>query len=205
MYQDDGRSAQHRPQGVTRLREQLLFLRRSLAHPLATSALLPSPRVLGDLITGCLPDAGGRFILEIGAGTGAVSTALADAVPEERLLLVEMDEELCAWLRQRFPRATVLCGDALELGRLLPEECRSGNVAAIVSGIPVTRFSIEAKRAFVAQCFDVVMPGGGLMQYTYSPVPPLPCRQLGLEASRIGATLRSPLPMFLWRFGRRPG
>lgn len=191
--------------GGGRLQEQLLFLRRSLAHPFVTSALLPSPKVLGELIAANLPDIGDSFVLEIGAGTGAISNALAAAVPEEQLLLLELDAELCDWLQERFPRATVLCGNTLELDALLPPAAQDGNVAAVVSGIPATRLPLPAKHTYVDQCFGAMPPGGALLQYTFMPMPPLPCRLLGLDATRLGSTFRSPLPMFLWRFTRRQG
>ena len=205
MTQNERRLPRQRHIGTRRTREWLLFLRRWLAHPLRVAALLPSPPVLGELIAQRVPDPGERFILEVGAGTGAITRGLLRRVPEEQLVIVELDEELCRWLRQRFPRAIVLCGDATELAHLLPERCRNGNIAAVISGIPIVQFTMAAKRAFVEQCFSLMGDDGGMFQYSYLPLSPLPARALGIEATRIGATMHSPLPMFLWRFVRPAG
>lgn len=184
-------------------RERRLFLRRWLAHPLRVAALFPSSPALAELVAEHLPDPGQRFVVEVGAGTGAVTRALLRRVPEDRLILVELDEELCQWLKNRFPRATVFCGNAVDLPRLLPEAREDGRIAAIVSGIPVVQFPLAAKRAFVEAVFAMMGDDGQLLQYTYLPVSPLPCRRLGLETRRLGAAPDGATRLFLWRFTRR--
>lgn len=205
MLENQERDPPYRRARFSRPPERLLFLRRWLAHPLRVGSVLPSSSALGRLVVEQLPDPGRRFVLEVGPGTGAITRALLRVVPEEQLLLAELDEELCQWLRGRFPRATVLCGDAIELDRLLPGACRDGNIAAIVSGMPVIQVPTPAKRAFVERGFAAMMPEGRLLQYSYLPVPPLPFRQLGIEASRVGAAFGSGLPVFLWRYTRSGG
>lgn len=203
MAEDDQQIVQTAQNRALPPRERLLFLRRCLAHPLRVAALIPAPPALGRLVAERIPDPGQRFVLELGPGTGAVSRELLRRIPEEQLVLVEVDDELCRWLRRQFPRATVLHGNAVDLDRILPEECRSGGIAAVVSGIPVINLSLEMKRAFVGQGFAAMGPGGGpFLQYSYLPVPPLPCRDLGIEATREGIAFGSPVPLFLWSFTR---
>lgn len=180
--------------------ERLLFLRRSLAEPLRVAALLPSSPALADLVARQVPAPGTRFVLELGAGTGAVTEALAKRVPEEQLILVEIDEQLCACLRRRFPRAQVIRGDVAGLAQIVP--ARPGEVAATVSGLPVTRFSVAAQRALVEQSFALTGEDGVLLQYSYMPFPPLRSRQLGLRSERVGFTPRNLPPLFVWRFTR---
>jgi phosphatidylethanolamine/phosphatidyl-N-methylethanolamine N-methyltransferase len=181
-------------------REWLFFLRRWLSNPLRVGALLPSSRSVARLVARKLPDPDGQLVLELGAGTGAVTAALAERLPEEQLVLVEVDEDLCRWLRQRFPRAVAVCGDAFDLPRLLPEVCKPGRISTIVSGLPVLQFPVHTQRAFVEHCFSLTGRDGTLLQYSYSPRPPLACRTLGLDAVRLGQTIANLPPMFLWRF-----
>ncbi len=204
MLEDGQEPAQTIRNATSPSQERLLFLRRCLAHPLRVAAVLPSPPELGRLIAEAIPDPGPRFVLEIGVGTGTVSRELLRRIPEEQLLLVEVDDEMCQWLRRRFPRATVLHGNALELDRVLPAECRNGNIAAVVSGIPVVHFSTSSKRIFVERTFDAMSGKGPLLQYTYLPVPPLPRRAFDIEATRAGMVFGALAPLFLWRFTRRP-
>jgi phosphatidylethanolamine/phosphatidyl-N-methylethanolamine N-methyltransferase len=203
MLDDEQELPTHRQAASSLPRERRLFLRRWLAHPLRVAAMFPSSPALADMVADQVPDPGGQFVIEVGAGTGAITRALLNRVPEERLILVELDEELCQWLKSRFPRATVLCGNAVDLPRLLPEVRENASVAAVVSGIPIVQFPMAAKRAFVDAVFAMMGPSGLLLQYTYLPVSPLPCRRLGLEARRLGAVSDGAARLFLWRFTRR--
>src|SRR5882672_2144183 len=59
-------------------------------------------------------------VLELGAGTGPVTQALIEAgCPQDQIIVVERDAELCATLRRRFRDLRVLHGNALELGEIL--------------------------------------------------------------------------------------
>lgn len=183
-----------------RTRERILFLRRWLGNPLRTGAIFPSASGLAELVAKNIPDPCDGYVIELGAGTGAVSEGIARRVPQEKMVLVEIDEELCQWVRERLPRATVVQGDAMALDRLLPQGVEPGSVAVIVSGVPVVQFPLQDQREFLDQCFDLMQPGGAILQYSFSPVPPLPCRRLGLKAQRLGVAFANLPPLFLWRF-----
>lgn len=73
---------------------------------------------------GILP---GERVLELGSGAGTVAAAL----PPCKLTLVELDPELAAALRARFPGAVVWQGDALEALDKCPAE-------VILSNLPHT-------------------------------------------------------------------
>jgi 23S rRNA (adenine-N6)-dimethyltransferase len=60
----------------------------------------------------------GDLVLDLGAGTGALTAALARA--SGRIVAVEIDPRLAAGLRQRFARVEVVTGDALAVA--LPAE-----------------------------------------------------------------------------------
>lgn len=72
---------------------------------------LTDPRLLGRIADalGAGPD---DTVLEIGAGPGGLTTALAERAG--RLVAIEKDADLVPALRRRFPSATIVEGDALE-------------------------------------------------------------------------------------------
>ena len=79
------------------------------------AALSPSSRQLARLMIDQLP-AGAGHIIELGGGTGVFTQALLEqGIEPDKLLVVELNEELHQLLRQRFPAVRVVCGDAQEL------------------------------------------------------------------------------------------
>lgn len=181
-------------------RETFLFVRRWLAHPLRVGALLPSSAALADLVARHAVRSPGEVIVELGAGTGTVSAALAaHGMQPRNLALIELDDAMRGRLRERFPGSLVIGGDAARPAELLPAGWH-GRVTTIVSGIPVLQFPLESQRTFVRQCFALMAPEGRLLQYSYAPMPPLPGRELGLASWRLGVTFGNLPPAFLWAF-----
>jgi 16S rRNA (adenine1518-N6/adenine1519-N6)-dimethyltransferase len=73
---------------------------------------LTDPRLLGR-IADALGAGGDDTVLEIGPGPGGLTAALLARAA--RVVAIEKDRELVPALRHRFPRATIVEGDALEL------------------------------------------------------------------------------------------
>ena len=74
-------------------------------------------------------------VIELGPGTGAITNALiAHGVDQKRLVLVEYNPGFCALLRDRYPQATVVQGDAYALRDLL-WNVLSAPASAVVSGL----------------------------------------------------------------------
>lgn len=93
--------------------EQRLLEQHFLTHPGKLAVLVAA--------AGILP---GERVLELGSGAGTVAAAL----PPCKLTLVELDPELAAALRARFPGATVWQGDALEALEDCPAEVILSNL-----------------------------------------------------------------------------
>jgi phosphatidylethanolamine/phosphatidyl-N-methylethanolamine N-methyltransferase len=183
-------------------REELLFLRRWLAHPRKVGALLPSSPALARLVARAVHRRPDEFVVELGAGTRAVTKALlAAGIPVERLQVIEIDAALAAFLRRDVPQARVVLGDATRLAELLPPEA-VGRVGTVISGIPMVTLPIETQRRMVDSWFSVLAPGGHMLQYTYSLVSPLPEAKLGLRGRRRGVAVLNLPPASVWSYVR---
>jgi phosphatidylethanolamine/phosphatidyl-N-methylethanolamine N-methyltransferase len=179
-----------------------LFLRRWLANPTKIGAVAPSAPALTRRMARETHVADDSAVIELGAGTGAVTRALlAGGVPKERLLLVERDGDLAQFLRESFPGVTVIKGDAAELVQLLPE-CWRGRVSTVVSSLPLMSFPKAVRHAIAEAAFGVLSPGGRFVQYTYGPFSPLPAAALGLEGRRVGFAGVNLPPATVWRYTR---
>lgn len=184
--------------------EFALFLRRWLADPLRVGAIAPSAPALARAMARAAPFDNGNaeLMVELGPGTGSVTRALlAAGVPEERLVLVERDPHLHAWLEGHFPRATVLHCDARRLDEILPDG-QAGRVSTVVSSLPLNSLPRNERDEIVRAAFRVLVNGGCLVQYSYGVPSPLPCEALGLTGRRVAFAAANLPPATVWRFSR---
>lgn len=99
-----------------------MYVRKLLRHGLAVAAMKPASRALAAAHCSHIDPARPQVIVEVGAGTGAVTAAALQRMhPGGRLIAVEIDQEFAAILRRRCPRATVLACDARDLSQRLTE------------------------------------------------------------------------------------
>ena len=176
-----------------------LFLKRWARNPLQMGSVVPSSPALSRRIAALSCCAGDELVVELGAGTGAVSRALLGAgLPPARLALVEIVTEMAEHLRAALPGAHVLCGDAFDLPRVLPPAWH-GRIGTVICGIPLVLLPLEQQRRFV-EAVEAVAPGRGFLLYTYCITSPLPWRKLALSARREAWTPLNLPPASVWRY-----
>jgi len=179
--------------------ENRLFFRRWLKHPVRLGTLAPISVRFSKFAASLLNNPKKGPIVEIGAGTGRLTRALlAAGVPNDNLIVVELDPELCRFLKESLPSITVIEGDARLLTTLLPKEWM-GKVSSVVSAIPLMYLEPSERQDIVKACFDVMSPGGDLMHITYSPKSPLHFNA-ALKAERVGQFWLNLPPAFVWRY-----
>lgn len=180
--------------------EEMLFLRRWLAHPLKVGALLPSSPALAKLVARNVARRPDQAVVELGAGTGSVTKQLLKAgIPADRLFVVELDGDLARFLQRNHPQIKVIQGDAGRLSDLIPREWH-GRIGTVISGIPMVTLPESLQQRIIDQAFAVMPPGGQLLQYTYSLVSPIPERRHGLKGHRCGIAVANIPPAWVWRY-----
>src|ERR1700739_2544206 len=120
-----------------RLDDEVRFLRSWIEKPLHVGAVMPSGRVLARTMAHYVDPHAEGPVVELGPGTGAITNALIErGVDQKRLVLVEYNPGFCALLRDRYPHAQVVQGDAYSLRDSLTHVL--GLLAsAVVSGLPL--------------------------------------------------------------------
>src|SRR5438445_11432334 len=99
-----------------RLDDMVRFLRSWCEKPLPRGAVMPSGRFLARTMAQYVDIDSEGPVVELGPGTGAITNALiAHGVDQKRLVLVEYNPGFCALLRDRYPQAKVVQGDAYKL------------------------------------------------------------------------------------------
>jgi phosphatidylethanolamine/phosphatidyl-N-methylethanolamine N-methyltransferase len=157
-----------------RLDDEVRFIRSWIEKPLSIGAVTPSSRVLARAMAAYVdPDAKGA-VIELGPGTGPVTEALvAHGIDPARLILLEFDPTFCRLLRERYPAATVVQGDAYSLKRVLGGHLAEP-AAAVVSGLPLFTKPVKTRLKLVYEAFALMMPGAPFVQFTYATVGPIP-------------------------------
>eukprot|EP01035_Chromulina_nebulosa_P050463 gene50463-68611_t len=132
-------------------------------------------------------------VIELGPGTGAITTALvAHGIDQKRLVLVEFNPAFCALLRERYPQATVVQGDAYALRDTLWNVLKEP-AAAVVSGLPLVTKPMLTRLKLIRDAFAALAPAAPFVQFTYSVAPPIP-KTLPEGSSRSARMPRWSLP-----------
>jgi len=186
----------------------IVFLRQWLRDPKSIAAIAPSGRELARRIAGAVGRSA-KSVVEIGAGTGAVTQALLDAgVPAGGLLVVERNAELAALLARRYPEVEVARGDAFDLANVVAgaQAVRAGRVDAVVSGLGLVNVDRQRQRSLLEQAFRILRPAGRFVQFTYSPVLPVAretLAELGLCSRRAAFSFLNLPPASVYVLTRR--
>jgi phosphatidylethanolamine/phosphatidyl-N-methylethanolamine N-methyltransferase len=157
-----------------RLDDEVRFLRSWIEKPLHMGAVMPSGRVLARTMAQYVDIKSEGPVVELGPGTGAITSALIEhGVDQKRLVLVEYNPGFCALLRERYPHAKVVQGDAYTLRDSL-RNILSAPASAVVSGLPLVTKPMLTRLKLIREAFAALAPGAPFVQFTYSVVPPIP-------------------------------
>ena len=119
---------------------------------------------------------GGRRILEVGPGTGAVTCSIVPRLAAgDTLDLVEMNADFVARLRERFatePDLQPMAARVRILHQSVEEVPTEEGYDAIVSGLPLNNFSSALVERLLANLTGLLAPGGTLSFFEYVAVRP---------------------------------
>jgi phosphatidylethanolamine/phosphatidyl-N-methylethanolamine N-methyltransferase len=173
VLQSPGRASRKSPPALGKIEDEARFLRSWLERPLVTGAVTPSGKLLARTMASYVDPRVPGPVVELGPGTGPVTDALVRrGVAEDRLVLVEFNPDFCKLLRKRFPRATIVQGDAYDITRTL-DGVLAAPAAATVSSLPLFTKPPEMRRALLAEIQALMAPHAPFVQFTYAMVPPI--------------------------------
>lgn len=146
-----------------------VFCGEFIATPRSVGALLPSSSRLARRIARQIPADGSGYVIELGAGTGAITRALQSRIKDpERLICVERSPVLADLLRRRFPDIRVIEGDAMHLDTLLNNTLEpDAHISHIVSSLPLRSLAPMCVRRISHQVYRLLPDEGHYIQFTY--------------------------------------
>lgn len=187
---------------IRRRVEPWVFARELFRGPSSVGAIWPSSPRLAQCMAAHVSPNGNRPVVELGAGTGAVTRALLDqGIAPERLIAVECSPSFVRHLRARFPGLAVIHGSAAALADLLTS---IGPVDAIVSSLPLRSMPNADVTTIVGQWRHLLAADGVAIQYTYdlSDFGRLAAHGFAVRANEI--VWANLPPARVLAFGRRP-
>lgn len=137
-------------------------------HPRSIGAIMPSSRALARHMTESVPRLGDRdVIVELGPGTGAITRAIVNAFPRNRVIAVEKNARLAAMLRRRFPRIDVTETCVSRIAREL--EIPNGHrIGVVLSSLPMLSFDTMMRSRVLDAIRGVLDERAVYVQFTYS-------------------------------------
>ncbi|GIF64057.1 hypothetical protein Ais01nite_20920 [Asanoa ishikariensis] len=151
----------------------LAFLDAASRNPRSVGAIAPSAPQLCRRLAQIVPRTHVSTVVELGAGTGAVSDAIGRRLlPGSRHLAIEIDPRLAERLSARRPDLEVVVADAADLRAVLRER-GVDRVDAVVSGLPWSLFPAAAQQRIMTAVAQVLAPGAGFATFAYLHALPL--------------------------------
>lgn len=163
--------------------------------PSTVGAIAPSSRHLADAMARAA--AGAPRLIELGAGTGAITAALCRQHAQVPTLAVEMNDVLARHLRHRFPRIEVRAAAA----HVVLRDVQLAGPTALVSSLPFRslRPTLRARTSRAIERFLLAAPQRRLVQYTYLPRPPFVLRpSAALRWRCVESVWRNVPPAWVW-------
>ncbi|HET7125216.1 MAG TPA: rRNA adenine N-6-methyltransferase family protein [Bradyrhizobium sp.] len=186
-----------------RLDDEVRFLRSWIEKPLHMGAVMPSGRVLARTMAQYVDIDSTEPVVELGPGTGAITSALIEhGVDQKRLVLVEYNPGFCALLRDRYPHAKIVQGDAYALRESL-WNMLSAPASAVVSGLPLVTKPMLTRLKLIREAFVALAPGAPFVQFTYSVAPPIPKSLPGVSTEASERIWMNLPPARVWVYRKR--
>jgi phosphatidylethanolamine/phosphatidyl-N-methylethanolamine N-methyltransferase len=183
--------------------ENEVFFKHWLRSPKSMGSIIPSSGYLARALAAEVAWEPGSHVIELGGGTGAITQGLLErGIPAANLVVIELETNLYNYLAGRYPDVKVVQGDATRLDEIiarLPIE----RVSTVISGLPMVRMPLDFKRAIIDQAFAAMPAGHFMLQYTYSPLAPVPVDEFNLDATLARYVVRNFPPAAVWRYRRR--
>jgi phosphatidylethanolamine/phosphatidyl-N-methylethanolamine N-methyltransferase len=190
--------------------EENRFLRTLLRNPSQIGAVVPSSDRLAQKMASFVDPTTKGAVIELGGGTGPVTKALLKrGVDPKRLVVIEYDPEFCHMLRRKFPKITVVQGDAYHLRETLqcaadhnPKLARllQHKVAAVVSSLPLLNQPLERRRLALAESLALLETNAPFIQFTYGLKAPVARDPSAYHIERAGHVWLNMPPAHVWLY-----
>ncbi len=189
------------------MKHGLAFALGCLRDPRRMGAIAPASRALARAIVSEVWRSHPGVLIEVGAGTGAITRELATSFAAlDRFVVIERDPDFARLLRRAFPLAEVLNHCASDVNQLSIE---ARSPVTLVSSLPLLSMPRDEARECVNAMLALIgrQPGSRLIQYTYAAPHLRPFNGIppGWRWRRSASVWANLPPATVWALERSPG
>ncbi len=146
-----------------------LFFREAIKGFWSHGNLFPSSRFLAKTLVSRMPKKRGIVVVELGAGTGALTRQIIDALPSDgRLVSIEINPVLAKYLKDTFKdkRVTFIEGDASRLRHYF-SSIGLPKADCVISGLPLGDLKRDTRRTILQEIRSILGEKGTYIQFQY--------------------------------------
>ncbi|MBM3382808.1 MAG: methyltransferase domain-containing protein [Betaproteobacteria bacterium] len=155
------------------LKDILHTMGHFIRSPQQIGAVVPSSRFLARRMMDTLDLRRTQTIVELGAGTGAITTELLNRTPPgSKVMIIDANPAAVSILKQRLAgreNLLIVEGDARELQTILKQH-NLGRVDAVVSSLPYASLGESITRSILAAAAESLAPDGHFVAFQYTPL-----------------------------------
>lgn len=185
---------------ATKMIDQVRFFGALAKSPKTIGAVAPTSRETAGLMASYITRPNVLPILELGPGTGAITSAIMHhGVAEKDLYAVEYNPKFCRDLRGRWPQSHIIEGNAFDLDSAL---CHLGEQQfdCVISGLPLLNFESEMRVRFLMGALKRMPAGRPLVQFSYGIKAPIEIDDPGIKVAKTRWVIRNLPPTRVWTY-----
>ncbi len=181
---------------------QSIWYKNLLVNPTEIAALFPCSSETGKLMTAHLEGMDEGYILELGSGMGAITECILQRqVPEDKLILIEKNEDFADYLSHKYRNANVFAEDASNAKKLLHAQgiCE---VRHIVCSLPLVIMQQEQQLSVLDVIFKLLHPQGCVSIVTYfvrCPISKKVLDRYNKSSELFGFTVKNIPPAYVYQ------
>lgn len=180
--------------------EQVRFFGALAKSPKTIGAVAPTSGETADLMASNITRPNALPVLELGPGTGAITSAiLHHGVAEKDLYAVEFNPKFCRDLRARLPQAHIVEGNAFELDTALAHLAEQ-NFDCVISGLPLLNFDRAMRLQFLKGALKRVPVGRPLVQFSYGIKAPIEVDDPNIKVAKSRWVIKNLPPTRVWTY-----
>lgn len=152
---------------IKRSISQIRFMREFIKNPMKMGSITPSSKFLANKMIDEICLKKNNFIIELGAGTGAITKNIIEKVEDQNnFLTVEINPQLATFLKDKFPNLNIAEISAEFLKEYLTEN-NLPQANGIISGLPWAIFNDQIQNTILTSIVDSLAQNGTFVTFAY--------------------------------------